>query len=186
MSLDPLHMLDVATTRILHLSANAHLQPRDWIWPLPILDGLKPCIIAVAKDLPPSYIDIGYQDRSSASSFVPVFAVQNGVIAYANGSNGNATLSIDHAGGWSTQYAELDHVFARPTDRFLRRRKARIRAGDVLGHARRSSLRIRFALSRLTEAGVIIIDPAELMRSWSLLPWFEDPRPSQAPNRVAA
>jgi hypothetical protein len=44
----------------------------------------------------------------------------------------------------------------------------------VLGHARRSPLRIRFALSRLTEAGVLIIDPAELMRTWSVLPWFED------------
>jgi hypothetical protein len=45
-------------------------------------------------------------------------------------------ICLDHAGGWSTQYADLAHVLATPTDRFRRRRKTRVRASDVLGHAR--------------------------------------------------
>lgn len=114
-----------------------------------------------------------------------MFAARDGVIAYAGTASGSPTICLDHAGGWSTQYAELEHVLAMPTDRFRRRRKVRVRAGDVLGHARRSSLRIRFGLERLTDGESTAVDHAEAMHTWSLLPWFIDPTPSMAASHAA-
>ena len=72
-----------------------------------------------------------------------------------------------------------------PTDRFRRRRKVRVRAGDVLGHARRSSLRIRFGLGRLTDGDWTAVDAAEAIHTWALLPWFSQPTPSTAAQRAA-
>lgn len=114
-------------------------------------------------------------DRMWSSSLVPVFAVQDGVVTYASNAAGRSTFSIDHAGGWSTHYSELEQVLARPTDRFRCRRKERVRAGDVIGHARRSALRIRFGLSQLTEDGCVAQDPDARMHAWSVLPWFAEP-----------
>jgi len=133
-----------------------------------------PCIITPTKGASPDRLEIGYPGRASSPSLVPVFAAQDGIIAYA-GTRGSPTLCLDHAGGWSTEYTELEHVLAAPTDRFRRRRKARVRAGDVLGHARRSALGIGFALVRLTDAGCNTVDPAEWMHTWSVLPWFAEP-----------
>lgn len=130
-------------------------------------------------------VDIGYPDRSSSPGFVPVFAAHDGVIAYAGTANGSPTVCLDHTGGWSTQYADLEHVLALSTDRFRRRRKTRVRAGDVLGHARRSSLRVRFGLAQLGESGWRIADPTELMHTWSVLPWFDEPTSRTAMRRAA-
>ena len=180
-------MLNIATPRILHLpeQTTAPSSHGPWVWPLPRLDGLAPCIFASTKDAPPDSIELGYRERSSSPDFVPVFAARDGVIAYAGTASGSPTICLDHAGGWSTQYAELEHVLATPTDRFRRRRKVRVRAGDVLGHARRSSLRVRFGLGRLTDGAWTAIDPEEEMHTWSLLPWFSDPTPSLAAQRAA-
>jgi hypothetical protein len=87
--------------------------------------------------------------------------------------------------GWSTQYADLQHTLVVPTDRFRRRRKTRVRAGDVLGHARRASLRLRFGLAQLGESGWVIVDPTGPMHAWSALPWFDDPIPRDAARRAA-
>jgi len=106
-----------------------------------------------------------------------VFAAQDGIVTYAGSTAHGAAVSIDHLGGWSTHYSELEHLLARPTDRFRRRRKERVRAGDVIGHACRSALRIRFGLSRLTDDGSIEQDPASWMPAWSMLPWFAEPPP---------
>jgi septal ring factor EnvC (AmiA/AmiB activator) len=106
-----------------------------------------------------------------------VIAVQDGIVAYAGTANGNRTLSLDHAGGWSTQYSDLERLLVRPTDRFLRRRKERVQAGDIIGHAPRSLLRIRFALSRWTDDQSEVVDPGTWMPAWSVLPWFDGTSP---------
>lgn len=172
-------MSTTATTRILHTAPNAKVSAalRSWVWPLPRLDGVAPSIIATGSGQPPlDGVKIGYPGRSSLPDFVPVFAAQDGVITYAGRSSDGSTLCIDHAGGWSTQYAELEHLLARPTDRFRRRRKERVRAGDVIGHAR-SSLRIRFGLACLIDGASVDHDPSSWMPAWSLLPWFAEPMP---------
>ena len=172
-------MRNIATTRILYASENtAPVGPaKPWIWPLPRLDGVNPSILSQDPQDPTSadgFIQIGYPDRSSSPEFVPVFAAQDGIITYAVRAEQSTTLCLDHPAGWSSQYCELEHVLALSTDRFRRRRKVRVRAGDVLGHAR-SSLRIRFGLSRLVDGEWAAIDPAALFHTWSVQPWFAEP-----------
>jgi hypothetical protein len=111
-----------------------------------------------------------------------VIAAQDGIIAYAGPATGSRTLCIDHAGGWSSNYYELGDLLTRPTDRFRCRRKERVRAGDVIGHAPRSSLRIRFGLSRVTDAGSIDEDLTAWMPAWSVLPWFLEPTHRASPR----
>src|ERR1041384_7361587 len=122
---------------------------------------------------------------SSSPGFVPIFAAHDGVIAYAGSPGGNPTVGLEHARGWSTRYIDLEHVLAMPTDRF-HRRKTRVRAGDILGHARRSSLRVRFGLAQLGESGWLVADPTEPMHTWSVLPWFDEPTPRAAMRRTAS
>ena len=180
-------MLNIATTRILHASEDtaAPSQHRPWVWPLPRLDGVAPCLLDSIGGSSPDSVDIGYRDRSSSPGFVPVFAAHDGVITYAGTTNGIPTVCLDHAGGWSTQYADLEHVLAMPTDRFRRRRKTRVRTGDVLGHARRSSLRMRFGLAQLVDSGWLVADPTEPMHAWSVLPWFAEPTRRSLLGRAA-
>lgn len=181
-------MPTVATTRILHASANTQLSGlrSSWIWPLPKLDGVVPGILASTGGPPSEGIEIGYEALSFSPSLVPVFAAQDGIVAYAGPGAEGSALSIDHADGWSTHYSELEHLLTRPTDRFRRRRKERVRAGDVIAHARRSAPRVRFGLSRVAEDGSIALDPAAWMPAWSVLPWFAEPHGAspRAPRSV--
>lgn len=177
-------MSPTVTTRILHRRTNANIftAPRSWVWPIPRLDGVAPCVVESTAEYPPlNIITIGYRERSAAPSLVPVFAAQDGIITYAGNTSNGSTICIDHIGGWSTHYSELERLLTRPTDRFRHRRKEHARAGDVIGYARRSTLRVRFGLSQLTDDGTIHQDPAAWMAAWSMLPWFTEPEP-----RVAA
>lgn len=172
-------MSSIATTRILYANdqVSTRGQLRPWIWPLPRLDGAAPCIVALAGNRTLDDAELGYAGRAWSLALVPVFAAQEGVVTYAGPGAEGPTVCIDHAGGWSTQYASLAHVLARPTDRFRRRRKERVQAGDVIGHAPRSPLRIRFSLSRWSDDGDVAVDPGACMQAWSALPWFtEAPR----------
>jgi hypothetical protein len=144
---------------------------------LPRLDGAEPGILTPIDRQTTNYIEIGYVDRSCSSSLVPVFAAQDGVVTYAGNTAGVSMLSLDHIGGWSTHYSALEFLLAKPTDRFQRRRKQRVRSGDVIGYACRSTLRILFGLSCLTDEGCIEQDPASSMPTWSMLPWFSEPTP---------
>lgn len=179
-------MRNIATTRILYASeTTASVGPaKPWIWPLPRLDGVNPSILPTHDHVrTDGLVQIGYPDRTSSPDFVPVFAVQDGIITYAVRTDQSTTLCLDHPAGWSTQYNELEHVLALSTDRFRRRRKVRVRAGDVLGHVR-SSLRIRFGLSRLIDGEWVASDPAELIHAWPILPWFAEPT-SRVGSKVA-
>lgn len=172
-------MSTTATTRILHAPADANLSAalRSWVWPLPRLDGVAPCVIEPMPEHPPiDGLAIGYAGRSSSPGLVPVLAAQDGIVTFAGNTTDGSTICIDHRGGWSTNYSELEHLLTRPTDRFCRRRKERVRVGDVIGYARRAGLRIRFGLSRLTADGCVAHDPATWM-SWPTLPWFAEPVP---------
>jgi hypothetical protein len=170
-------MSTTVTTRILHTSTNAKptAVQQSWVWPLPRLDGVAPSIIeSTPGRSSPGGVALGYRERSSSPGLVPVFAARDGIVTYAGNAADGPTVCIDHAGGWSTQYSELQHLLTRPTDRFRRRRKERVRAGDVIGHACRSTLRIRFGLSRLIDEASVEQDPASWMPAWSMLPWFAE------------
>ena len=167
------------TTRVLRTSTRESLlaDPRIGIWPLPRLDGISPCILQSAGEGPAlAPLALGYPGRAFSSSRVPVFATQDGTVAYARTAGDRSTLCVDHPGGWSTHYAELEDLLTRSTARCHRRRE-RIRAGDVIGHVPRSSLRICFGWSRLTGHGRIQLNPGGFMVMWSMLPWFDEPTP---------
>jgi len=183
-------MSNIATSRILCApesgrSTSPACNRSGWVWPLPRLDGTAPCLLSPFRVRLPDSIELGYWGRSPSLDLVPVFAAQDGTIAYAGADHGTSTLCIDHAGGWSTQYSELAHVLARPTDRFRRRRKERVRAGDVVGHAPRASSRVRFALSHVTNEACLIVDPTERMATWSILPWFTKEASASQSSRTA-
>lgn len=58
-------------------------------------------------------------------------------------------------------------------------------AGDVLGHARRSALRVHFGLTQLIDGEWTSVDPAEAMHAWARLPWFIEPTAGAAIPRAA-
>jgi hypothetical protein len=169
-------MSRITTTRILHTSANRNIavSQRSWVWPVPRLDGIAPHILEpAASHAALDGVVIGYPGRSFSPNLVPVFAAQDGVVTYAGTTATGSTLCIDHEGGWSTHYSELEHLLTRPTDRFRRRRRERIRGGDVIGHVRRSTLQMRFALWQLNGDECTVQDPTAHMLGWLLLPWFD-------------
>lgn len=181
-------MSTIATTRILHAPeiGPSRGQRTSWVWPLPELEGLAPCILVPFGGSLANRIEVGYPGRSSSPTLVPVCATQAGIVAYAGAVGGSSTLCIDHAGGWSTQYDDLEHVLVRPTDRFRRRRKERVQAGDVIGHAARAGLRIGFALSRWTDSGFSVVNPGAWMPAWSVLPGFDVASPVRPRSRLSA
>lgn len=171
-------MHSVATSRILDAprTSTSAGSPQRWIWPLPRLDGVDPTIVSPSGPTQPDgVVEIGYHHRCSSPCLVPVLAVQDGIVTYAARGNQGATISVDHPGGWSTQYEHLEHVLVVTPRRRRYSRKTRVRAGDVLGHAWRSPLHVRFAVSQLVEGERIAIDPMEQIRTWSVLPWFTEP-----------
>ena len=156
-----------------------------WTCPLPRLDGASPGVIGHGVAADAEVVHLGYPERSSSSDYVPVFAARDGVISYAGQGNGGGAVCIAHRGGWSSHYGELGLVLVASTDRSGPRRRARVRGGDVIGHACRSSLLIRFGLSRVVQQVSCVVDPRELVRTWSVIPWFVDADMGAATRRVA-
>ncbi len=178
------HMF-TATTRTIHASPETNgsdLKP--WVWPLPELGHIKPATVAVA----PEHVELGYVPGAALPKLVPVFAAHDGVCVYAGSTGDGFALCIDHPGGWSTQYGNLKHMFFTAIDRFRRRRKQRVRAGDAIGYAL-SPVRMRFTLAKLTDAdeGLAPVDPSSYMKQWLVLPWASTPSaPARAITDLAA
>lgn len=168
-------MHHVTTTRILlrpDAAASAAMS-RPWLWPLPRLDGEAPCIVSSPDSTrADGLVELGYRERASCAELVPVFAPQDGAITYATPQQGG-TVCLDHSGGWSTLLVGLETILAAPTDRFSRRRKARVRAGDVLGYVRKV-LRLGFGLSRWVDGEWTTRDPAACCQDWTVHPWFTE------------
>lgn len=174
-------MLEVHHSRPSRKKAATTSDARRWIWPLPKIDGQRPSIVGAEID--PRRPHIGYAIAKRLPRFIPVFAPRDGVIAFA----GKVTIEcegktfdrhqlwLDHGGGWSTRYGNLEHMFATPTDRYAHGRKARVRAGDVLGYASASPLELWFELWRTDEHGIGPVEVTEYLPTWIALPWSKDP-----------
>jgi murein DD-endopeptidase MepM/ murein hydrolase activator NlpD len=181
-------MLDLNVTLRRDPKRKARLdQARPWIWPLPKIDDLRPTIFDNATDKGRPFL--GYDSARVLPRFVPVFAPRDGVIGFAGKvtvtcqgrTHDRHQLWLDHGEEWTTRYGNLEHVFATPTDRYERGRKARVRAGDVLGYACPSPLELQFELWRRDVHGFGPADLTEHLRSWIALPWTEHPD-----NQIAA
>lgn len=190
-------MLDFATSRTFNTHPRKSPEVRPWIWPLPKIGEHTPTIRSFTSGEHP-YAEIAYEGGDPALRFVPVFAVQDGVITFAGKttitSEGKTvarySMCLEHAGGWSTRYGDLEHMFSMSVDRFARRRKQRVRAGDILGYASRSPLRLPFELWRGDEDHFGPVAPEHHMRNWLVLPWSDAPsareQAEQPINQIAA
>ena len=146
-----------------------------WYWPLPRLAGEHPRIVAHANDHRLG-VDIGYERFAFDELFVPVFAVQGGTVSFAAEVTSGYAITIDHGGLWSTHYAHLERMFVVPT-LGRRRRRARVRAGDVIGYAARVPTHLRFEVWKWTRRdGFVPVSAALFMREWLVLPRFETAR----------
>jgi hypothetical protein len=164
-------MFDLATLPYPH----SHEQRRAhaWVWPLPLLDGLVPGIV----DRRPSHPErrdfvLGYEVAAALPRFVPVFAARDGAVRFAGTTTNGYSVALEHKGGWCTQYAGFEHMFAAPT--CCRHRTQHLHAGDVLGYLSHDRPHVRFELATLSEEeGYLPIDPSQRMRHWALLPWSD-------------
>ena len=154
---------------------NALPAVRPWVCPLPKLDS-DPRVLSTDR----RGVVLGYAtDVSAAERFVPVFAAHDGAIVFAAETATGFTVTVDHAGGWSTHYGELEHMFTLATDRFRNRRKERVRAGDIIGYSGRDPVRVAFEIWRSTDDGREPVAPDEHVRKFLILPWSDPSRSKQ-------
>ena len=183
---DPI-ILPSPTNNVTRFQLRADAKPSDddaWIWPLPRLAGEKPSIVTHVNN-ERCAVDVGYERLDFNELFVPVYAARAGTISYAARTSSGCAISIDHSGKWSTHYAHLHDMFVLPANP-RRRKRARVRAGDVIGYAARSPIHVRFELWKWTDAdGFVPVVVGLRMRDWLVLPQFE-PRPTNDVNATQA
>jgi murein DD-endopeptidase MepM/ murein hydrolase activator NlpD len=153
-----------------------------WFWPLPRLAGEQPRIVSYAND-DRHGVDIGYERLSFLDLFVPVYASHAGAISYAVRATSGYAITIDHGGMWSTHYAHLEQMFVTST-LGRRIRRARVRAGEVIGYAGKTPNHVRFELWRWTSRdGFVPVNAAPFMREWQTLPKLAERAVVVAPRR---
>jgi murein DD-endopeptidase MepM/ murein hydrolase activator NlpD len=156
-----------------------------WFWPLPRLAGEHPRIVSHAHDGRHG-IDIGYERLSFLDLFVPVYAARAGAISYAVRATSGYAITIDHGGVWSTHYAHLEQMFVTQT-LGRRVRRARVRAGEVIGYAAKTPNHVRFELWRWTSRdGFVPVNAAPHMREWQTLPKISERAVLAPPRRPSA
>jgi murein DD-endopeptidase MepM/ murein hydrolase activator NlpD len=173
------------TTRFQLLDDAKPAEDAHWYWPLPRLAGETPRILAHANDGRRG-VDLGYMRLAFPELFVPVFAARSGTISFAAQVRSGFAVTIDHGGVWSTHYAHLERTFVLPT-LGRRRRRARVRTGDVIGYAARDPSHVRFEVWRWTSRDGYVPVPAErAMRDWLVLPQFTRANETAKPGHIAA
>lgn len=155
----------------------------NWFWPLPRLAGESPRIIRHANDERLG-LDVGYDRMGFAELYVPVFAARGGTISFAAHVTSGYAVTIDH-GAWSTHYAHMERMFVTPT-LGRRRRRARVRAGEVIGYAGRDPAHVRFELWKWSARdGFVAFDATRMMHKWLVLPQFLSPHTTTGPSVAA-
>jgi murein DD-endopeptidase MepM/ murein hydrolase activator NlpD len=181
----PLVIEPTLTTRFQLLDDAKPADDAHWYWPLPRLAGETPRILAHAND-GRCGVDLGYVRLAFPELFVPVFAARGGVVSFAAHVASGFALTIDHGGVWSTHYAHLERMFVVPT-LGRRHRRARVRAGDVIGYAGRDPSHVRFEVWKWTSRdGYVPMNAARAMREWLVLPQFTRADAKATPGHVAA
>lgn len=158
-----------------------------WVWPLPRLSGDNPKVIAHLND-DRGGVDVGYERVNFEGLFVPVYAAQGGTVSYAQRTSSGCAISIEHGGRWCTHYAHLKDMFVVPTHPG-RTKRARVRAGEVIGYAAADPIHIRFELWKWTNEDGFVPDITALrMQDWQVLPQFEKSgtQPTPPTERIAA
>ena len=166
------------------------------VWPMPTLNGRAPVVIPSNSKSPG--LALAYQ-RANVSellatypvdsangtarhfmpNMMPAFAVRDGVIMHAGKQAHGYAVVVDHRNGWATYYANLEFMFATPTDRESRRAPARVKAGDVLGYvgapAPGAFKCLHFELWKMDEESHFgPADAREHLGNWIQLPWTDE------------
>jgi len=167
-------MVDPAAKTRFELRPDAKpIERSRWIWPLPRLAGENPTVLLQVRD-ERCAVHLGYARGDFEELYVPVFAAYAGLISFAERTSSGCAISIDH-GKWTTHYAHLRDMFVVPTVP-RRRKRACVRAGEIIGYAARSPVHIRFELWQWTdELGFVPVIAALRMRNWLVLPQFDQP-----------
>lgn len=168
------------------------------VMPLPILDGCAP--VALVFEPGDLGVELAYErfpepdgplvrptTRDTAlywiPSLAPVFAVSDGVIAYARAHADGHTIVVDHRDGWASVYHRLQHVLVAPTERALRH-PIEISGGGVLGYvgaSREAPLApLRFELWKRDGDDFDPVDPLRFLRKWQHVRW--DPPTVEQPH----
>lgn len=142
-------------------------RPRDdtWICPLPIFDGHVPTLLE--KDATTTRVSVGYLDGCPSGIRIPVFAAQRGLVTFAGRLNDDTIVRIAHSRGWASEYSGLSLLLAASTGS----RKARIRAGEVVGYVSGTAPRVSFQLAQRAHSASGGSESSELMRDWTSLRW---------------
>ncbi|HEY4177973.1 MAG TPA: peptidoglycan DD-metalloendopeptidase family protein [Kofleriaceae bacterium] len=149
----------------------------SWIWPLPYAFG-NPTVIRTVDD-ERCGVDLGYERPLPEPIFLPVYAVQAGEVSFAGETDTGYGASIDH-GKWCTHYGHMKQMFVTRNLGRVRRR-ARVRAGDVIGYASEHPVHLRFELwQRAVTGGFKAVHPAAHLASWLVMPTLSTATPSAA------
>jgi hypothetical protein len=154
------------------LRKDAERSERPWCWPLPRLAGREPTVLRSNDPEQPLAVDIGYSDFDFDSLlFIPVYAVQDGLVRLAIEGTSGYSVALDHGGKWSTSYAHLDRMFVTPQSGRRRRRFEFVPAGTVIGYAPKSPVHVRFELGNWTDdRGYVPTDPLPHLKEWLIHP----------------
>lgn len=147
---------------------DSRLRSKPWCWPLTKLGDREPIVLAEHINGARRGVDLGYESRPyDAELYVPVFAVQSGEVMYCANTTAGFSVSVRHAGTeWTTYYGHLSRVFLTDTET-QRRRAEWVRAGDVIGHAAKSPIHVRFELVKWNDdRRFVAVDPKPEMATW--------------------
>lgn len=152
------------------LHPSARSKPQAWRWPLSRVGNRTPIVVAEHVTKERRGVDIGYAVAPFDSQlYVPVFAAQSGEVSYALEGKDGFAVSLDH-GEWTTHYGRMSEMFATRCLGKTRRRQS-VRAGDVIGYASKSPIRVRFELWQWTDdRGFVAVDPVPHLNQWNVTP----------------
>jgi murein DD-endopeptidase MepM/ murein hydrolase activator NlpD len=150
------------------LMPDARPLPQPWRWPLQRLGNRKPLVLEDVGDERGAVL-LGYEARPfDAELYVPVHAAQEGDVMFAGETKSGFAISLDHGRrGWATYYAHMSKMFVAPYYGQGRRKRHHVYAGDVIGYAAKSPIKIRFELWNWTDdRGFVPVDPIKTLTQW--------------------
>jgi len=158
-------------------------------WPLAKLPGRQPIVLDEYERDGRRGVDLGYVVAPYDSElYVPVYAAHSGEVSFALEGKDGCAVSIDH-GETTTHYAHMSSMFVTRCLGKTRRRQ-HVRAGDVIGHAAKAPVHVRFELWKWTyDRGFVCVDPRPELERWTVISPIDElrlPAKPTSPTNEAA
>ena len=157
-------------------------QPEPPVWPLPSLGENYPIVARPGKQW--GTVELTYGKFVPKPRMVPVLACGHGEIAFATDDK----LIIEHARGYTTNYANLDIVLAEPRSMRARNAAPRVKRGDVVAYVAAHKT-LAFEIGRHENKRTY--SPHHFgphIRNWTFVAWTEpaNEQVNELPQQVAA